>query len=184
MKTDKLIQDNSNNETYQYIIRKGKIQYYSSDSLPIKIFTKMYHLIIKNIFLTYPEKLEHKDLIDNEQNFKTLHYSITNEPSYKIIAYENDNILDAYLAYSLVGKNLWISEIQIEPSYQKRGVLKLLLKAFLSKIDNKKYQEVIISINSKNYKSQGVFQHIGFKMYKPNHYKIKLIDLNKWVEKS
>jgi GNAT superfamily N-acetyltransferase len=164
-------------------INNSDIKFYSSSNLPFDIYSQMYCLIINNLFITYPEKLENKELMDNEKNFNTLYNSIMNEPSYKIITYEKSNILYAYLAYSIIDKDLWISEIQIEPDYQGKGILKLLLKEFLSKIDTNMYQDVTISINAKNYKSQEVFKHIGFEMFKPNIYKIKLENLNKWVRK-
>src|SRR5574344_200917 len=164
----------ANNTLKEFGYKCYKIQNYSSSNLPNNIYLQMYHLIIKNLFITYPEKLENKELMDNETNFNTLHNSIINEPSYRIITYEKNNILYAYLAFSIIDKDLWISEVQIEPDYKGKGILRLLLKEFLTKIDTSLFQDVTISINAKNNKSQGVFKHIGFEMFKPNLYKINI----------
>jgi GNAT superfamily N-acetyltransferase len=109
-------------------INNSDIKFYSSSNLPFDIYSQMYCLIINNLFITYPEKLENKELMDNEKNFNTLYNSIMNEPSYKIITYEKSNILYAYLAYSIIDKDLWISEIQIEPDYQGKGILRAIIK--------------------------------------------------------
>ena len=47
---------------------------YSSKELSDNQFTKMYEILINNLFKTYPEFLDDKDKYDNKDNYNNLNF--------------------------------------------------------------------------------------------------------------
>ena len=102
-----------------------------------------------------------------------------------------DAIINAFfilflLPYNLINqidnnKKLWISEIQIKNEYKNKGILKKLIKKFVTLKQVKNFNSVIIHINKENNLSKKAFSHIGFKLIKESIYSINLLKLIKWA---
>ena len=74
-----------------------------------------------------------------------------------------------------------LSEGQIRSEYQNKGYLTKLLKEVIYNSDKSRYDDVLMTINSKNIVSQNIFKHIGFKQVNNNLYKISYKVLVEWL---
>lgn len=158
---------------------------YSSKELSDNQFAKMYEILINNLFKTYPEFLDNKDKYDNKDNYNNLFNSIKTSELYNVICLEESDLLIGYLSYSVINDELWISEIQIRKEYQGKGVLRKLIRKFVSMPELKNYDYIKIHINKRNIHSQKVFEHIGFeKIGESTIYKIYTDNLIKWNQKN
>ena len=146
------------------------------------ILRQMYNILIENLFITYPNFLKDKNKYDNKENYDMWTNMIKKTKNYKVITYtENDKII-GFLNYSVIDKNLWISEVQIKNDYKNRGILKKLIKKFVLLEETKKYDNVTIHINDNNIVSKKVFTRIGFKPIGNTLYNISLTNMIKWLE--
>lgn len=158
---------------------------YSSKELSDNQFSKMYEILINNLFKTYPEFLDDKDKHDNKDNYNNLFNSIKTSEQYNVICLEETDLLIGYLSYSVINGELWISEIQIRDDYQGKGVLRKLIGKFVSMPKLNSYEYIKIHINKTNIHSQEVFGHIGFKKIgESTIYKIDTDNLIKWYQKN
>lgn len=158
---------------------------YSSKELSDNQFAKMYEILINNLFKTYPEFLDDKDKHDNKNNYNNLFNSIKTSEQYNVICLEERDLLIGYLSYSVINDELWISEIQIREEYQGKGVLRKLIRKFVSMPEFKNYRCVKIHINRRNVHSQKVFCHMGFeKIGESTIYKIDTDNLINWNQKN
>ena len=123
---------------------------YSSKELSDNQFAKMYEILINNLFKTYPEFLDDKDKHDNKDNYNNLFNSIKTSEQYNVICLEETDLLIGYLSYSVINGELWISEIQIREEYQGKGVLRKLIRKFVSMPELKNYDYIKIHINKRN----------------------------------
>lgn len=156
------------------------INYYNDHNKNnISSIKNMYEILIKNLFITYPEKLPNKSEIETNDNFNKWAKMILETKDYNVITYTLSNRIVAFLNFALIDNELWISEIQIDHNYHGKSVLKTLIIAFI-KNNNYNNQKIYIHINQQNYHSQEVFKHIGFKEYKPSLYTISINKLKLW----
>ena len=158
---------------------------YSSKELSDNQFTKMYEILINNLFKTYPEFLDDKDKHDNKDNYNNLFNSIKTSEQYNVICLEETDLLIGYLSYSVINGELWISEIQIRDDYHGKGILRKLIGKFVSMPELNSYEYIKIHINMRNIHSQEVFGYIGFeKIGESTIYKIDTDNLIKWNQKN
>ena len=145
-------------------------------------FKEMYNILIENLFITYPKFLLDRDKYDNMNAYNKWINMIKNTNDYNVIAYIENNIVIGFLNYSVINDDMWISEVQIKNEYKNKGILKKLLKEFVSLEDVKKYDNITIHINSDNKISYDVFSHIGFKHTSNTLYKIDYKDLLNYLK--
>ena len=158
---------------------------YSSKELSDNQFSKMYEILINNLFKTYPEFLDDKDKYDNKDNYNNLFNSIKTSEQYNVICLEERDLVIGYLSYSLINDELWISEIQIRDDYHGKGILRKLIGKFVSMPELNSYEYIKIHINMRNIHSQEVFGYIGFeKIGESTIYKIDTDNLIKWNQKN
>lgn len=157
------------------------INLYDTD-IDENILRQMYNILIENLFITYPEFLKEKSKHDNKENYDKWTNMIRSTKNYKVIAYTVSGEVIGFLNYCIIGDELWISEVQVKDNYKNNGILKKLIREFVSIEEVKKYDHIIIHINNNNELSKKVFTHIGFKSIGKTLYRINLKDMKEWIE--
>lgn len=160
------------------------LKLYSGNEINNNILKQMYSILIDNLFITYPSFLDNKEKHDNLENQKRWFNMIKTTSNYYVILYLENNQVIGFLNFCINNNKLWISEIQIKNEYKNKGILKKLIKKFVTLKQAKNFNSVIIYINKKNNLSKKVFSHIGFKLVKESIYSIDLLKLIKWVNKN
>lgn len=160
------------------------LKLYSGNEINNNILKQMYSILIDNLFITYPSFLDNKEKHDNLENQKRWFNMIKTTSNYYVILYLENNQVIGFLNFCINNNKLWISEIQIKNEYKNKGILKKLIKKFVTLKQAKNFNSVIIHINKKNNLSKKVFSHIGFKLVKESIYSIDLLKLIKWVNKN
>lgn len=107
---------------------------------------------------------------------------IRSTKNYKVISYTVSGEVIGFLNYCIINNNLWISEVQVKNNYKNKGILKKLIRKFVSIEEVKKYDHIIIHINNNNELSKKVFTHIGFESIGKTLYRINLKDMREWIE--
>lgn len=141
------------------------------------ILRQMYNILIENLFITYPEFLKEKSKHDNKENYDKWTNMIRSTKNYKVISYTVSGEAIGFLNYCIINNNLWISEVQVKNNYKNKGILKKLIRKFVSIEEVKKYDYIIIHINNSNKLSKKVFTHIGFESIGKTLYRINLKDM-------
>ena len=161
-----------------------KLKLYSGNEINSDILKQMYLILINNLFITYPSFLDNKEKHDSLENQNKWFNMIRTTSNYYVILCIQNNEVIGFLNYCIDNnKKLWISEIQIKNEYKNKGILKKMIKKFISLKQVKKFKSVIIHINKENNLSKTVFSHIGFKVIKDSIYSIDLLKLSKWANK-
>lgn len=157
------------------------LKLYSGNEINNNILKQMYSILIDNLFITYPSFLDNKEKHDNQENQKRWFNMIKTTSNYYVILYIENNQVIGFLNFCINNNKLWISEIQIKNEYKNKGILKKLIKKFVTLKQVKNFNSVIIHINEENNLSKKVFSHIGFKLIKESIYSINLLKLIKWA---
>lgn len=157
------------------------LKLYSGNEINNNILKQMYSILIDNLFITYPNFLDNKEKHDNQENQKRWFNMIKTTSNYYVILYIENNQVIGFLYFCINNNKLWISEIQIKNEYKNKGILKKLIKKFVTLKQVKNFNSVIIHINEENNLSKKVFSHIGFKLIKESIYSINLLKLIKWA---
>lgn len=147
----------------------------SSDNFKIddSISKQMYSIISSNM----------SNIVESNSTYNIwLNNCIKNNSIKTIICFINNTVI-GYLQYTYNNKDIVLSEIQILKEYQGKGILKRLLKEFVSKINISFDSIITCHINPNNFKSKAVFKHIGFENTVDNIYAISFKKLLAWVEK-
>lgn len=129
----------------------------------------MYDITIQNL------KEFYKEFVEQDDDYEKWEYNCLKN---NVILLQNKNKVYAYLMY----QNNYICEFQIDDEHKSDGyTFKTLMKKYFEILDDN--CDVACHINPFNKRSIKIFEHIGFRLYKENGYKITYTQLEKWLGK-
>ncbi len=153
------------------------IKVISPKDVDLDYLKQMEEIIVDNQFITY-KTYEYKD-----EYFMMWVNNIRNNPTYKMIVYEENKVVLGFLNYCVDNGDNWISEIQVKDEFKNTGITTKLLRKYCEL--NSDVKVVIAHINPKNELSKNVFlNHVGFKSVEgyDNRYKISMNDLMNYLK--
>ena len=148
-----------------------------SNKTPLKTCNEMLEIIIK-----FYNQLNNNDN-DTEERRSSWVKMIRNTKDYHVLLCYKGKTLVGFINYTYMNKDIMLSEVQIREEYQGKGVWKALLNEVVNNTKRRKTEYFLATISKKNFKSQNVFGHIGFKLGEDNIYRITREDLVNWVTK-
>ena len=149
-----------------------KYELYSYENkIPINKCHEMLDILVK-----FYDKFNGKDNGAKEMYEPWINMIRNTKDYYVLLCYENNKLI-AFVNYMYQDKGLMLSEIQVREEYQNKGLLKQLLKKVITKDD-----DIYLTIQKDNIRSQEIFKHIGFIKIEDNLYKISYSSIMKWID--
>lgn len=98
------------------------IKVISPKDVDLDYLKQMEEIIVDNQFITY-KTYEYKD-----EYFMMWVNNIRNNPTYKMIVYEENKVVIGFLNYCVDNGNNWIAEIQVKDEFKNTGITTKLLR--------------------------------------------------------